>query len=204
MDPPQAATRGRAQEALGVHGSAADPPPRGTTAWQLLSTPSSAIGWPGRCAWGAFVGSRVTQRRSTPLEWRDDWDETNAHVREVQDWLDSLPPVMRTLREGEIEALRILAARGELVEGDTERFEPVARFPDVYELKWRFRSPGKPMRHLRQYHVEPSSHPAHLVAVHRHFKDVSGSKHEVKEAQNAEMAQAKLRALGRAHAEWGI
>lgn len=136
--------------------------------------------------------------------WRDDWDDGHEAEVRIQEWLDSLPPVMRTLREGEIEALRLLAARGELIEGDEETFQPVARFPDLYELKWRFRRKGKRDLLLRQYHMEPASHERYLVAVHRHFKDTRGSDQDVKDNQNAQMAQAQLRAVGRAHVDWGI
>jgi hypothetical protein len=148
--------------------------------------------------------SKVVQSQDPPLTWQDDWDDEHASVKELEDWLASLTETVRTLRLGEIEALRELAASGDLVLGETEKFEPVASFPHLFELKWRFRRAGKKPLHVRQYHIEPDEHPAWLVAVHRHIKGTHGGKTAVQERQNVEISQAQLRAVGRRSAAWGI
>lgn len=148
--------------------------------------------------------SRCTVPVSPPLLWHDYVDVLRPDVVEFDGWLSSLPDVVREVYEGEIDALHEMAADGEIDETDDQKFEPVQRFPDIFELKWRFRRPGSRTVHLRQYHAEPSELPRYLIKLHLHLKDTSGPKQDVRDRQNQQMAYARLRFVAGQSANWDV
>lgn len=111
---------------------------------------------------------------------------------ELDKWLGDLPELVRESFEGQIEALRDLAAKGEIGPLDETKLKPVVRHPELFELRWRFKH-RKKKANVRQYHGEPASSPDKLVSTHRHIKRLDGTEEEVKTRQNHEMAHAKLR-----------
>ena len=149
------------------------------------------------------VPSRCVTPRPKPLAWVDYIDTGNPAVTAFRRWLVSVPRVVREQAEGDIVALRELAAAGELDANESTTFEPVHSLPDLFELKWRFRRAGKKLVHVRQYHAEPSELPTSLVALHIHVKGLNGSKSEIKRRQDAEMAHARLRFIAGERSLWG-
>lgn len=140
----------------------------------------------------ARVSSKCTKKNKVPLTWLDYFQFNHESVVELEKWLADLPEVVRESFEGQIEALRDLAAKGEIGPLDETELKPVVRHPELFELRWRFKH-RKKKTNVRQYHGEPDSLPDTLVSTHRHIKRVDGTEEEVETWQNHEMAYAKLR-----------
>jgi hypothetical protein len=149
----------------------------------------------------AQVSSKCTTKNKVPLTWVDYFQLDHESVIALEKWLADLPEVVRESFEGQIDALRDLAAKGEIGPLDETRLKPVIRHPELFELRWRFKR-GKKKTNVRQYHGEPSSLPDKLVSTHRHIKRVDGTEDEVQTWQNQEMAHAKLRYRAGESSDW--
>lgn len=149
----------------------------------------------------AQVSSKCTTKNKVPLKWVDYFQMDHVSVIELEKWFADLPETVRESFEGQIDALRDLAARGEIGPLDETKLKPVLRHPELFELRWRFKY-RKKKTHVRQYHGEPSSAADKLVSTHRHIKRLDGTDDEVKEWQNFEMAHAKLRYVAGQPSGW--
>ncbi len=149
----------------------------------------------------ARITSKCTGKNKLPLTWIDYIQLDHESVTELEQWLMSLPELVRESFEGQIEALRDLAAKGEIGPLDETKLKPVVRHPELFELRWRFRH-RKKKTNVRQYHGEPSRLPDSLVATHRHIKRLEGSEAEIETWQNEEMAFAKLRFRAGEKSDW--
>lgn len=136
--------------------------------------------------------SRCVQPRKIAMRWREYIDESHDAVVEYVAWLQSLPEEDLEEVQEAVEALRQLAATGELEEGADGDLGNTSVDPRVFELKWKFFG-----RHIRQYHAEPDSFPDLLLALHVHTKPVDTRNQAVwavvKEDQGMQMTWAKLR-----------
>lgn len=142
--------------------------------------------------------SRCVLGRPFDLTWVDYVDSAHPSPIELDDWIDSLAPFARDSVLGQIDALRDLAAEGGIRDGDESRLKPIARDPDMYELRWKLLNKA-----VRQYHAEPRSLPTTLVKLHIHIKKSGASKVETKNLQNSEISQAILRHRGGIASHWG-
>lgn len=139
--------------------------------------------------------------KEPPYEWRDfiQWDHPS--VRDMGAWLSSLAPADLADVQESMEALRQLAAGGEIEAGNEDELGPCSVDPVIWELKWTFFG-----QHIRQYHAEPTSHPELLVALHMHTKPQDTSVPAVwlavKEQQDQEMSHAKLRYMAGRNSDW--
>lgn len=136
------------------------------------------------------------------MEWRDYIDESHVSVEAYKAWLLSLP--LKDLEEVQeaVEALRQLAAAGEIEEGEKDDLlGDTSVDPRIFALKWRFFG-----RHIRQYHAEPEQLDQLLVALHVHTKPVNTRApavwDEVKRKQGFEMSFARLRYVAGFHSQW--
>ncbi|GAA4657787.1 hypothetical protein GCM10025779_24300 [Arthrobacter cryoconiti] len=139
--------------------------------------------------------------RNSPYIWRDYADWEHSSTQELGTWLAALSIQDRESVQESVEALRQLAAGGELEEGCEDELGPCSVDPVIWALKWTFLD-----RHIRQYHAEPTDHPELLVSLHIHTKPrntaAPGVWATVKAQQDLEMSQAKLRYLSGASSEW--
>lgn len=101
-------------------------------------------------------------------------------------------------------ALRIRAAQGLVVPQDRSSFAVVKSFPEIYELKWTFILSGAEPVHVRQYHGEPRLDEDILVACQLHIKHLQGSREEIRQAQNKEMAFAQARFMAGLTSGWKL
>lgn len=147
------------------------------------------------------ITSRCTTKNKVALTWIDYFQSDHNSSIELEQWFASLPELVREVFEGQIEALRDLASKGEIGPLDETKLKPVVRHPELFELRWRFKH-SKKKTNVRQYHGEPSSAPDKLVATHRHIKRTDGTDEEVKTWQNQEMAHAKLRYVSGERSDW--
>lgn len=116
--------------------------------------------------------SRCCDPSLGPFEWRDYIDDQHPSVREIAEWLSSLPHFEQEHQKGEIEALLERAAAG-LIEDSADAktsIKPIWEDPEIFELRRRALT-----KHLRFYHGEPEELPKHLIAVHKHIKHDSRS-----------------------------
>lgn len=111
--------------------------------------------------------SRCCQPTGRPYRWHDFVDPSNDSVRELDEWLENLPPFAREHELGELEDLFEAAGRGELEDTGDEMtpIKPIRTDPDIYELRRTALS-----KKLRFYHGEPLKYPDLLVKLHRHIK----------------------------------
>lgn len=139
--------------------------------------------------------------KEPPYEWRDFIQWEHASVRDLGTWLLSLSQEDLADVQERMEALRQLAASGEIEAGNENELGPCSVDPVIWELKWTFFG-----QHIRQYHAEPTSHPDLLVSLHMHTKPQDTSTpaiwQAVRERQDQEMSHAKLRYLAGQRSEW--
>ena len=141
--------------------------------------------------------------RNQPLDWIEYFDHNHPSVIGVKKFLDSLNPTSRLLLIGKINALKELASLGR-IPLDSRNFEPIALYPELFELKWKATSKVGKRVLIRQYHAEPKVSPRILVALHMHLKNLSGSALEIAQHQNIEISYAKLRLEAGRREKWMI
>lgn len=128
--------------------------------------------------------------RQKPLIWIDFIDQNNESVKELNQFIDSLPVNKRLLLIGKIQELMEMASLGKIPKSSWQ-LENIAMDPDLFELKWKFMD--KEITHIRQYHAEPERVPRVLVALHAHIKETLGSLLEIRVKQNVQIAFARAR-----------
>lgn len=110
-----------------------------------------------------------------------------------------LPLAVRAARYADIKSLQDDAAAGDLDPAD-DCFDPVARDPDLWELRWTFEDGSV----WRMYHAEPAEAPGYLLALAFHEKDVAGSPAEIKARQDAWIDTAARRYIDGRPWQWGL
>lgn len=143
--------------------------------------------------------SRCQTRQDPPLAWHyyRELPGKSPVIPEFKKALEGLPQTVREWRLGEISQRLNAASRGELEIG--QELKPLARDPDLWELRWRFSG-----EHWRLYHGEPAELPLHLLALLFHQKDTSGSEDDVKRAQDRFIHAARHRYVTGRRSRWGL
>jgi hypothetical protein len=143
--------------------------------------------------------SRCASGEGTELEWVKYVDDDHEEVIRLTRWLMTLPQAVMEECIGRIQALNERAAQG-LVPRTDDDLCPIARDPDLWELRWNF---GDNIP-VRQYHGEPAELPDSLVRLHMHMKDTSSDDAQViNEAQNIQISYAILRYMAGRQGRWG-
>jgi len=104
----------------------------------------------------------------------------------------------REMRLAQVVTTMKMAARGDL-HAEGEDIGPIWKTPDLFELRWNF---GRQL--YRMIHAEPARFPDHLIGLRFHEKSVVGTNADVRDAQDAEVAVAKLRYLAGDSSDWGV
>lgn len=102
------------------------------------------------------------------MTWLDYVDDGAPSVAAFASWLSQLHPSVRRDLVVKIDALRALAAAGDIVISGDDAVDQLAAIradPDLYELRWTLLT-----KVVRQYHGEPPEDGDLLVALHMHIK----------------------------------
>jgi hypothetical protein len=121
--------------------------------------------------------------------------DVGAELRTVA---DNKPILEREMRLAQVVTTMKMAARGDL-HPEGEDIGPIRGHPMLFELRWNF---GREI--YRLVHAEPPRLPDHLIGLRFHQKSLVGSKKDIQDAQDGEVATAKLRYMAGDSSDWGV
>lgn len=152
--------------------------------------------------------SRCCAPADPPLAWHDYYVHNNDKIREIRQWFLSLPGPVQDRIAGELDDLFEQAALGRTdPAADEQPIEAFRLADDYFELRHTIdpATDGFEKKLFRHYHFEPSApHESSLVALHAHFKEISGGSEAISQRQTAEMRYAVNRCDNGRSRSWGL